>query len=214
MFINKILQGKIIMMYSKKDILRSLKELNYYIDEQILNNFIKNWKIDAIYEDEDGVEFFDNLSIVKIKKGISLKSQGYDNDEIIYHIGKILAEKHFDEVKEKPVKEKIILSNEILPASISSTEVKTTSFDTTNENLKILADVIAQKVTEDLSEILDKIEFSQNMKKETKLEQDNEKLSQKVEELLDDNKKLAQRVEQLEKRKNYFINFFKKYFTF
>lgn len=202
------------MMYSKKDILRSLKELNYYIDEQILNNFIKNWKIDAIYEDEDGVEFFDNLSIVKIKKGISLKSQGYDNDEIIYHIGKILAEKHFDEIKEKPVKEKLILSNEILPASISATEVKTTSLDTTNENLKILADVIAQKVTEELSERLDKIEFSQNMKKESKLEQDNEKLSQKVEELLDDNKKLAQRVEQLERKKNYFIDFFKKYFTF
>ena len=84
-------------MHSKKDILKSLNEYNYFIDEQVLSSFIKNWKIDPIYEDEDGVEFFDTLSIAKIKKGISLKSQGYDTDQIIYHINKLL--------EENPVKE-------------------------------------------------------------------------------------------------------------
>ena len=41
-------------MYSKKDIEKNLIEYNYFIDSVTLANFIKNWKIDAIYEDEDG----------------------------------------------------------------------------------------------------------------------------------------------------------------
>ena len=50
-------------MYNKKDIEKTLIEFNYFIDEITLSNFIKNWKIDPIYEDEDGVEFYDNIFV-------------------------------------------------------------------------------------------------------------------------------------------------------
>ena len=103
-------------MYSKKDIEKNLIEYNYFIDSVTLANFIKNWKIDAIYEDEDVVEFYDNLAIAKLKKGISLKSQGYSNEQIIFHINKLLPEKLDDERKIPTRKE--------LPAQVNKTDLK------------------------------------------------------------------------------------------
>ena len=59
-------------MFTKEDILKKLNSDNYYIDMNALDTFIKEWQIDAIYENMEGVEFFDETSIAKIKKGISL----------------------------------------------------------------------------------------------------------------------------------------------
>lgn len=182
-------------MHSKKDILKSLNDFNYFIDENVLNNFIKNWKIDAIYEDEDGVEFYDNLSIAKIKKGISLKSQGYDNDQIIYHIGKILEEKPV--VEQKKTKKHVEAIDE-------QTEVKNLTLDITSQTLQMLAEAVAQKITH---EIKDQLLLEDKKGKE--------ELAQKVEELTEDNKKLAKRIEELEYSKKHSpINFeyFKKFF--
>ena len=58
-------------MFTKEDILKKLNSDNYYIDMNALDTFIKEWQIDAIYENMEGVEFFDETSIAKIKKGIS-----------------------------------------------------------------------------------------------------------------------------------------------
>ena len=70
-------------MYTKETILQSLNTENYYIDKHSLDLFLGDWKIESIYEDENGVEFFDDLAIDKIKKGISLKAQGYSDEQII-----------------------------------------------------------------------------------------------------------------------------------
>ena len=186
-------------MYSKKDILKHLVEYNYFIDENTLNNFIKNWKIEAIYEDEDGVEFFDNLSIVKIKKGISLKSQGYDNSQIIYHIGKILSEK-------MPEKENVVAKKEI-PAAVEG-EMKNLTIDVTSQTLQMLADAVAEKITSGIKEQIQSSEFVQQLLEDSSLKKDNESLSRQVEELLEDNKKLAQRIEEIERgRKMFPFNF-------
>lgn len=186
-------------MYSKKEILKSLNEFNYFIDENVLNNFIKNWKIDAIYEDEDGVEFFDSLSIAKIKKGISLKSQGYDTDLIIYHINKILEEK--TETKADYAKT-VVKAETKLP---TDAEMKNVTLDITSQTLQMLAEAVAQKITSEIKEQL--LTTDKNEKDE---------LQQKVCELKEDNKKLAQRIEELEKSKKlcpinfeYFKNIFK-----
>lgn len=194
-------------MYSKKDIEKTLIEFNYFIDETTLSNFIKNWKIDAIYEDEDGVEFFDNLSIAKLKKGISLKSQGFSNDQIIYHINKLLPEKLG--IKKEEKKE--------LPAESSSVgaEPRNITIDVTHQTLQMLADTVAQKITSDIKEQIKNSDFAKQILEDSSLKQDNEVLSQKVEELTDDNKKLAQRIDELEKSKRHsLINFeyFKHFF--
>ncbi len=193
-------------MYNKQDILKNLNEFNYFIDELTLSSFIKNWKIDAIYEDEDGVEFFDNFAIVKLKKGISLKSQGYSNDQIIYHINKILAEKPLVKKEKKEIVEK----------SVSAAELQNLTIDVTGQTLQMLADAVAQKITSEIKEQIKNSDFVQQLLQDGALKKDNETLSKQVEELSEDNKKLAQRVEELEKIKKlcpinfeYFKRFFK-----
>jgi hypothetical protein len=197
-------------MYSKKDIEKTLIEFNYFIDEVTLNNFIKNWKIDAIYEDEDGVEFYDNMAIAKLKKGISLKSQGFSNDQIIYHINKILPEKLSAKKEEEEKKEVPAISTS------TSSEMKNVTIDVTHQTLQMLADAVALKITSDIKEQIKTSDFAKQLLEDSSLKKDNEELSQKIEELTDDNKKLAKRVEELEKAKKktlinfeYFLNVFK-----
>lgn len=202
-------------MYNKQDIIKILNEFNYFIDEQVLSSFIKNWKIDPMYEDEDGVEFFDNLSIAKIKKGISLKSQGYDNEKIIYYTSKILSEKQEAEVKSE---EKVYLQenvpafsslNPIAPTMGQNGELKNFTVDVTSQTLQMLADALASKITTEIKEQIQNSDFSQMLIQDKSLKEDNANLAKKVEELMDDNKKLAQRVEQLEGKKKTFWDWFK-----
>lgn len=187
-------------MYNKKDIEKILNEFNYFIDELTLANFIKNWKIDPIYEDEDGVEFFDNLAISKLKKGISLKSQGYTNEQIIYHINKLLPEKLAEEQKKKELPQK--------GAVATPTELKNVTIDVTHQTLQMLADTLAEKITVEIKEQIQNPEFIKAILHDGALKKDNEILAKQIEELTEDNKKLAQRVEDLElSKKNHLINF-------
>lgn len=198
-------------MHNKKDIVKTLNEFNYFIDEITLNNFIKNWKIDPIYEDEDGVEFYDNMAIVKLKKGISLKSQGFSNDQIIYHINKILPEKLANEERREQVS-----SGEAkeLPMGVSFTpqqgELKNVTVDITGQTLQLVADVVAEKISAGIKEQLQNPEFIQGVLQDSALKKDNELLARQVEELLEDNKKLAQRVYELERKRGGILNFIKK----
>jgi hypothetical protein len=202
-------------MYNKKDIIKTLNEYNYFIEEQVLSSFIKNWRIDPIYEDEDGVEFFDNLSIVKLKKGISLKSQGYSNEEIVYHINKILAEAP---APQEPKAAEKVVAEEVAPA-VQSTEVinptetaveavaepssdlKNVTVDITNQTLQMLADAVAGKITSEIKQQLQCSDFMQPLSLENPLKEKNNELSKQVDELLEDNKKLAARIQLLEGRK-------------
>lgn len=191
-------------MHNKKDIVKILNEFNYFIDETTLSNFIKNWKIDPIYEDEDGIEFFDNWAIAKLKKGISLKSQGYTNDQIIYHIKKILDEKPVVKKEKKEVEQ-----------SSSTAELQNLTIDVTSQTLQMLADAVAGKIISGIQEQIQNPEFVAQLLEDGSLKKDNEELSKKVEELTEDNKKLAHRVDELEKsRRNSLINFeyFRKFF--
>lgn len=208
-------------MYNKKDIVKSLNEFNYFIDESTLSSFIKNWKIDAIYEDEDGVEFFDNLAIAKLKKGISLKSQGFTNEQITYHVNKLLPEKMGKEEKkakkEKEVKEvndygekQEVLAIPTEESPIGG-ELKNVTIDVTSKTLQMLADAVAEKITAEFKNS----SFVTQLLEDGALKKDNEVLSKQIEELTEDNKKLAKRVEELERsKKTSLINFeyFRKFF--
>ena len=75
-------------MFSKEKILEILNKEDLFIDNFILEAFIKNWKIEPIYEDAEGVEYFDEMALEKIRNGINQKSQPkyeiniMDKDEI------------------------------------------------------------------------------------------------------------------------------------
>lgn len=62
-------------MLSKNDIIRILNEHKHYIDEFILDAFIKNWKIEAIYEDENGIEYYDEAALEKVRNALCNKSE-------------------------------------------------------------------------------------------------------------------------------------------
>ena len=78
-------------MYNRESILQNLNAENYYVDKHSLDLFLNDWKIDSIYEDENGLEFYDDLSLDRIKKGIALKSQGYSDEQIITKLGRMEA---------------------------------------------------------------------------------------------------------------------------
>ena len=78
-------------MFNRETILKSLNTENYYIDKHSLDLFLNDWKIDSIYEDESGLEFYDDLSLEKIKKGISLKAQGYSDEQIVVKLQRMEA---------------------------------------------------------------------------------------------------------------------------
>lgn len=78
-------------MFNRETILKNLNSENYYIDKHSLDLFLHDWKIDSIYEDESGLEFYDDLSLEKIKRGISLKAQGFTDEQIISKLQKMEA---------------------------------------------------------------------------------------------------------------------------
>lgn len=74
-------------MFSKEKIIEILNSEDLYIDNFLLEAFIKNWKIEPIYEDANGTEFFDDMAIEKIRNGIKQKQPKceiniMDKDEI------------------------------------------------------------------------------------------------------------------------------------
>ena len=60
-------------LYNRDQIKEILHEENFYIDDFIFDAFAKNWKIEAIYEDENGVEFYDNDALDYIRDGLKGK---------------------------------------------------------------------------------------------------------------------------------------------
>lgn len=190
-------------MYNKNDILLKLNSENYYIDRRTLSTFISSWNIEAVYENEQKEEYYDDYAIEKIKKGINLKAQGFSDQQIIRKLRNV----------ENPNTETTVLENNTpidLPSNIENNELASTqtsnkselrnlTLDVTTQTLQMLAESVAKKITEDIknSDMAEKLIEAGGYKK------DNEILSQQVQELIDHNKKLAERIEQLEKRESF-----------
>lgn len=190
-------------MYNKNDILLKLNSENYYIDRRTLSAFITSWNIEAVYENEQKEEYYDDYAIEKIKKGINLKAQGFSDQQIIRKLRNV----------ENPNTETTVLENNTpidLPSNIENNELASTqtsnkselrnlTLDVTTQTLQMLAESVAKKITEDIknSDMAEKLIEAGGYKK------DNEILSQQVQELIDHNKKLAERIEQLEKRESF-----------
>ena len=193
-------------MFNRETILKSLNAENYYIDRHSLDLFLEDWKIDSIYEDEDGLEFYDDLSLEKIKKGISLKAQGYSDEQIIVKLQKMEAKV---EKKEEPVQP--ILVKDYISVPEDNTEVaetpteeekivtdltpqKSFTLDVSSQTLQMLAEAVAKKISDDItnSDMATKLIEAGGYKRDIEI------LAKQVGELLEHNKELAARIEQLE----------------
>ena len=101
-------------MFNRETILKNLNSENYYVDKHSLDLFLNDWKIESIYEDESGLEFYDDLALDKIKRGISLKAQGYSDEQIVAKLQKMEAKIEKREEHVEP-----ILVKDYLPAEIA-----------------------------------------------------------------------------------------------
>ena len=210
-------------MYNRESILKSLNTENYYIDKHSLDLFLEDWKIESIYEDEDGLEFYDELALEKIKRGISLKAQGFSDEQIIAKLAKIEAKVEKYEEPPKPVQPVILdakgeeiesgledvannSSLQELPQVQTQTTVqpdiipqgKSFTLDVSSQTLQMLAEAVAKKISDDItnSDLTGKLIEAGGYKR------DCENLARQVKELLEHNKELSQRIEQLESQES------------
>ncbi len=190
-------------MFNRETILKNLNGENYYIDKHSLDLFLEDWKIEAIYEDDDGLEFYDDLALEKIKKGISLKAQGYSDEQIISKLSRMEAkiEKEMPIVQESPVQEENMTapSAEIVPAENNNAEQvipqgKSFTLDVSSRTLQMLAEAVAKKISDDITNS----DMATRLIEAGGYKRDNEILAKQVKELLEHNKELSHRIEVLE----------------
>ena len=191
-------------MFNRETILKNLNAENYFIDKHSLSLFLNDWKIDSIYEDEDGLEFYDDLYLEKIKRGISLKAQGYTDEQIIAKLSKMEAkvEKKDDEPVQpivvsdylQPQNEPQNSSEEHIVTDLTPKIEKSFTLDVTSQTLQMLAEAVAKKISDDItnSDMATRLIEAGGYKK------DNEILAKQVQELLQHNKELSERIEHLE----------------
>lgn len=108
-------------MFNKEKIIELINQDGLFIDNFILEAFIKNWKIDPIYEDENGVEYFDEMTVEKIKNGISQKSE----PKCAIHV--------MDKDDVKPVEMALEVPIEPMPQEITPPEPEQEFIENTNE---------------------------------------------------------------------------------
>ena len=202
-------------MFNRETILKNLNTENYYIDNHSLDLFLEDWKIESIYEDEDGLEFYDDLALEKIKKGISLKAQGYSDSRMEAKIEK-------NEEPAKPV-QPLIVSDLLEENTAASTDVavkeetqteiipqgKSFTLDVSSQTLQMLAEAVAKKISDDITNS----DMATRLIEAGGYKRDNEILAKQVHELLEHNKELSKRIEQLESHesKNFWSRFWGKH---
>ena len=209
-------------MFNRETILKKLNTENYYIDNHSLDLFLEDWKIESIYEDEDGLEFYDDLALEKIKKGISLKAQGYSDEQIIAKLSRMEAKIEKNEEPAKPV-QPLIVSDLLEENTAASTDVavkeetqteiipqgKSFTLDVSSQTLQMLAEAVAKKISDDITNS----DMATRLIEAGGYKRDNEILAKQVHELLEHNKELSKRIEQLESHesKNFWSRFWGKH---
>lgn len=225
-------------MFSKEKIIEILNSEDLFIDNFILEAFIKNWKIEPIYEDAQGVEFFDEMAVEKIRNGIKQKQPKceiniMDKDEIKpVDMAVEMSEQAVTEeippqeeapVIEEPAEQEPVEDPEVhlceespeLPVAILNevnkeveNELKNVTLDISNQTLAVLAESIARKITYDVADFIKKTDFIEDAVQLGEYKKDNQLMLEKIDELISDNKVLIKRIEELEKDSRSFVKLF------
>ena len=189
-------------MYNRESILQNLNAENYYVDKHSLDLFLNDWKIDSIYEDESGLEFYDDLSLDKIKKGIALKSQGYSDDQIISKLNRMEARVEKKPESVQPILVKDYLENksyndgseEHTVTDLTPKPEKNFTLDVSSQTLQMLAEAVAKKICDDITNS----DMAKQLIDAGGYKRDNEIMAKQIQELLEHNKELSERIEQME----------------
>lgn len=205
-------------MFDRETILKNLNSENYYIDKHSLDLFLNDWKIDSIYEDDDGLEFYDDLALDKIKRGISLKAQGYSDEQIITKLQRMEAKIEKKEQNNQQVQDYIepqecaepemVVDEVHTITDLTPQREKSFTLDVSSQTLQMLAEAVAKKISDDITNS----DMATRLIEAGGYKRDNEILAKQVQELLEHNKELSARLEQIESHtsKNFWGRFWGK----
>lgn len=203
-------------MYSKADIIKKLSNEGQFIDNFILDAFIKNWHIDPIYEDENGVEFFDDASYANIKSLMTQRDKLNKNQNVARNIN-ILEKKEIKEQnKEKEEEEKE--KKEIVQTSLEKIDnnqiknkenaLKLNKYEIEIKSIDNLTNNIACKITKEFEKFLKESDFIDSLLQSSECKNDNKFLAQKIRKLVKENIALKEKIKELESSKTQYVKVF------
>ncbi len=186
-------------MYTKEQLLNKINSKNIANADK-LTNCLRIWHIDPIYEDENDNEYYDEHAVYRLNHGIKLKELGRDDGEISSIINnELITPSNLPVVKKVYIKTK---------QTQCSSNLNKFTLDITSQTLSILAESIAQKISDEITGKFKENNFFEPVMDSAKIKRDNEILSKQVERLLDENKKLISRNNLLQKENARFRHMF------
>ena len=203
-------------MYSKADIIKKLSSEGQFIDNFILDAFIKNWHIDPIYEDENGIEFFDDASYANIKSLMTQRDKLNKNQSVCKNnniIEKEEKEKQKEETKEEEEEEKKVVQTSL--EKIDNNQVKNkenalklNKYEIEIKSIDNLTNNIACKITKEFEKFLKESDFIDSLLQSSECKNDNKYLAQKIRKLVKENITLKEKIKELETSKTQYIKVF------
>jgi len=186
-------------MYTIEQLKEKIEENDHYIDIDEISSYLKNWRIDPVYEDDDGIEYFDDLAASKFNQGIILKGNGKNDEEVMLILNKGV----INSANMPTIKHTLQVNDNLVP-----NEFKKITVDITTQTLALLAESIAQKITCDIANKVKDTNIFNSAADVGKLTRDNEILANQVKKLLGENHKLISRVNFLQQENAKFKHIF------
>ncbi len=205
-------------MYSKADIIKKLSSEGQFIDNFILDAFIKNWHIDPIYEDENGIEFFDDASYANIKSLMTQRDKLNKNQSVCKNnniLEKEEKEKQKEERKEEEEEEE---EKKVVQTSLEKIDnnqvknkenaLKLNKYEIEIKSIDNLTNNIACKITKEFEKFLKESDFIDSLLQSSECKNDNKYLAQKIRKLVKENITLKEKIKELETSKTQYIKVF------
>ncbi|MDD3014783.1 MAG: hypothetical protein PHC34_13865 [Candidatus Gastranaerophilales bacterium] len=185
-------------MYTVEQLKEKIEENDHFVDINEIGSYLKNWRIDPVYEDDDGIEYFDDLAASKFNQGIILKENGKNDEEVMLILNKgVINSTNMPTMK-----------HTTLQVNDNPGEFKKVTVDITTQTLALLAESIAQKITTDITNKVKDTNIFNSAIDAGKLTRDNEILASQVKKLLKENQKLISRVSFLQQENAKFKHIF------
>lgn len=173
-------------MYTLNQLIEKLDDKDSFKTEEI-SSYIKSWRIDPVYEDESKIEYFDELAIQKLNNAIGLKKQGKPDLEIMTTVNKEI----FNPIKAPAIRPiPIPYQNH----SYQKRKNNKITLEVTSQTLSLLADSIACKISDDITNKLNENNPLKPISDTGKIKKNNEFLTNQVKRLTEENKTLLYRI--------------------
>ncbi len=176
-------------MLTIEQVKENLEFFDYYLDMEILCNYLINWNIDPIYEDDHEIVYFDDFAVSKLSEGIALKNQGHNDKYIKDCLNKDLQDISKGITPMDNPNRYRQENNE--PKNSLAVDVSTNTFD-------LLAQSLSKKISNNVAEQLLHADVFESIIGAGKLQRDNELLAAQIDKLISENKKLIKKVKGLE----------------